>query len=177
MQILLQVAVWFWNSNCKLQIYATSIVCKYICVHVFHWSTNPILLKIDIHVRYTMMHVWNSHFFQKLLLIVDYLQIYLCARFLTDLLELLKKYIHMCVIRWCMSDIIAFFKITIGTCSCKFMQHDFFESNKFVCTVLTELLTQFWWKLIYMYCIRWYLSEIIDFFSKLLLVVLKLCNF
>ena len=31
---------------------------KYICVHGFHCqSTSPILLKIDIHVRFTMMHI------------------------------------------------------------------------------------------------------------------------
>ena len=38
------------NSSCKLHKFA--IFCKYICA-----STNPILLKIDMHVRFTMMHV------------------------------------------------------------------------------------------------------------------------
>ena len=40
-----------------------------LCVR-FDWSTNPILLKIDIHLHYTMMHVWNNWFFSKLLLAV-----------------------------------------------------------------------------------------------------------
>ena len=31
--------------------------CDYICVHGFDESTNPILLKIDVHIHYTMMHV------------------------------------------------------------------------------------------------------------------------
>ena len=33
------------------------IICKQICVHGFDWSTNTILLKIDLHLRYTMMDV------------------------------------------------------------------------------------------------------------------------
>ena len=37
-----------------------AIFCKYICAHGFDWSTNPILLEIDIHVRYAMVHVWIS---------------------------------------------------------------------------------------------------------------------
>ena len=40
--------------------------CKWICVHGFDWSTNPSLLKIDMHVRFTMMHVWKSWFFFKI---------------------------------------------------------------------------------------------------------------
>ena len=40
-----------------------------------------------------------------------------------------------------------FFEILIA--SCKFLQ------NKFVCTVLTDLLIGFCWKLIYMYVLRW----------------------
>ena len=42
-----------------------SIICKYICVHGFNWSTIIILLKIDINLRYTMMHVWNHQVFQN----------------------------------------------------------------------------------------------------------------
>ena len=36
-----------------------AIICKYICGHGFDRSSyySPILLKNDIHVRYTMMHV------------------------------------------------------------------------------------------------------------------------
>ena len=37
-----------------------------------------------------------------------------------------------------------------------------FYANIFVRTVLTDLLTQFCWKLIYMYVIRGCMSEIID---------------
>ena len=42
-----------------------AIFCKYICVHGFDGSTNSILLKVDKHVRYTMMHVWNNQFFEN----------------------------------------------------------------------------------------------------------------
>ena len=34
-----------------------AIFCEYICVHGYDLSTNPILLKIDLHVRFVMMHV------------------------------------------------------------------------------------------------------------------------
>ena len=30
---------------------------EYICVHGYDWSISPILLKIDIHVRFMMMIV------------------------------------------------------------------------------------------------------------------------
>ena len=39
--------------------------CKYIYAHGFDSSTNPILLKIDIHVRYTMMYVCINQFDKK----------------------------------------------------------------------------------------------------------------
>ena len=58
-------------------------------MYIYIFFTNLILMKIDINLRYTMMHV--------------------------------------------------FFKITIG--SCKFMQLTTF-ANKFVCTVLTDVLTR-----------------------------------
>ena len=70
-------------ASCKLMQFM--IICKKICVHGFHWSTSLILLKIDIHVHCTMMHVWNSWFFSKLVLVVanyatyDFLQISWCA--------------------------------------------------------------------------------------------------
>ena len=42
-------------GSCKFMQLA--IFCEYICVHGYDWSITPILLKIDIHVRYMMMHV------------------------------------------------------------------------------------------------------------------------
>ena len=42
-----------------------AILWKYICAHGFASSNNPFLLEIDIHVRYTMMHVWNNRFSKK----------------------------------------------------------------------------------------------------------------
>ena len=61
-----------------------AFLCKGICDHGFDRSTNLILLKIDIHLRYAMMHV----FFRNLLLVVAnlcnlrlFLQINLCLRF------------------------------------------------------------------------------------------------
>ena len=38
-----------------------------------------------------------------------------------------------------------------------------FFANRFVCTVLTDLLTRFCWKLICMYVLRWCMSERVDF--------------
>ena len=60
------------NSNCKLQIYANAATTYRVHgVHGFAWSSNlVILLKIDTHVHYTMMHVWNNYFFSKFLLLV-----------------------------------------------------------------------------------------------------------
>ena len=49
-------------GSCKFM--QLMIFCKYICVHDFGWSTNPILLKIDILVCHTMIHVWNNRFFK-----------------------------------------------------------------------------------------------------------------
>ena len=57
---------WFLETrvaSCKFLQF--TIICKSICVLGFDWSTSPILLKIDVHVRYTMMHVWNIIFFQN----------------------------------------------------------------------------------------------------------------
>ena len=50
--------IWFRNSNCRWQIYATYdfLANKFVCT-VFDGPTNPILLIIYIHVRYMMMHV------------------------------------------------------------------------------------------------------------------------
>ena len=64
-----------------------AIFCKHICAHGFDLSTNPFLLEIDIHVSYTMMHVWNNRLSKnsicncKFMQLVSCLQIYLCARF------------------------------------------------------------------------------------------------
>ena len=75
---------YYWYS-CKFMQLA--IFCKYICAHGFDWSTNPFLLEIDIHVRYTMMHVWNNWCSKnsigncKFMQHVSCLQIYLSARF------------------------------------------------------------------------------------------------
>ena len=55
---------WFlWKHYWYLQIYANYDFCKYICVHGFDWSTDPILLKVEIVVLFTMLHVWNTWFF------------------------------------------------------------------------------------------------------------------
>ena len=48
------------------------------------------------------------------------------------------KLIYMYVLRWRMSEITDFYKITIG--SFKFMQHSIFWANIFVDIVLTDLL-------------------------------------
>ena len=42
-------------GNCKFM--QLMIFCKYICVHDFGLSTNPILLEIDILVCHAMIHV------------------------------------------------------------------------------------------------------------------------
>ena len=56
--------LFIWKHYWYLQIYVTYNFCKYICVHDFGWYTNPILLKIDILVCHTMIHVWNNRFFK-----------------------------------------------------------------------------------------------------------------
>ena len=56
---------WFlWKHYWYLQIYVTYDFCKYICVHGFDWSTDPILLKVEKVVRFTMLHVWVLDFFK-----------------------------------------------------------------------------------------------------------------
>ena len=58
--------VWFLEiqvASCKLMQFM--IICKWICVHGFDWSTSLILLKIDIHVHCRMMHVWNNRLFRN----------------------------------------------------------------------------------------------------------------
>ena len=54
LKLLLVVA-----NLCNLQFFF-----EQICVHDYDWSINPILPKIDIHVRFTMMHVSNDRLFQ-----------------------------------------------------------------------------------------------------------------
>ena len=64
--------------------------------------------------------------------------------------------------RACMSEKRDFLKFQLQVaylCNLRFF------ANKFVCTVLTDLLSRFGWKLIYMYVIQWCMSEIIDFFK------------
>ena len=57
--------VWFFEiliASCKFM--QLTIYCKYLCVHVFKWSANPIWLKTDMHVHvcFTIMHVWIVDF-------------------------------------------------------------------------------------------------------------------
>ena len=59
--------------------------------------------------------------------------------------------------------------IVANLCNLKFF------ANIFAHTVLTDLLTQFCWKLIYMHVIRWCMSEIIDL-KKIVLVIANLCK-
>ena len=54
-----------WFSKFELQVANYTLFCKNICVPGFDWSINPILLKIDVHVRFTMLHDWNNRFFKK----------------------------------------------------------------------------------------------------------------
>ena len=42
-------------GSCKFVQLA--IICEYTCEHGYDLCFNPILLKIDIHVRFMMMHV------------------------------------------------------------------------------------------------------------------------
>ena len=68
---------WFlWKHYWYLQIYVTCDFCKYICVHGFDWSTDPILLKVEIVVRFTMLHVWNTSFLQNYHWLLQIYQIY-----------------------------------------------------------------------------------------------------
>ena len=75
-------------GSCKFMQLAFS--CKYICVHGFDWSTNPILLKIDIHVGAYVLWWRMSQiidFFKiiicscKFMQLPIFLQINMCARF------------------------------------------------------------------------------------------------
>ena len=117
-----QILLVFANL-CNLRFF-----CEYICVHGFDWSTNPILLTIDIHnMRFMMMHVWSN---------------------------------------WLQKNIIG---IVANLCNFQFF------ANIFVSTVLTDLLTWFYWTLIFMYVMRWCMSEIIDFF-KITIGGCNLCN-
>ena len=88
---------------CNLQFFG-----KCICAHRFDWSTNPILLKIERHVRYTMMHVWNNRFNEKIVLVIANLgnkhflgQIYLLALFwLIYYIHHINNCIHLSTLRW-----------------------------------------------------------------------------
>ena len=102
---------------------------QYIYSGAWFWLTSPILLKNDIHIRYTMMHVWNNRLSSKLLLIPVFANLwnwrlfckYICVHdvdWYTNPI-LLKIDIHVSI-GISMSEIIFFFKITIG--NCKFMQ-------------------------------------------------------
>ena len=59
-----------WKSDLKQNIDSgkfmqLAINCKYTCVHGFDWSTDPILLKIDVHVRFTRIQFWKSDLKKK----------------------------------------------------------------------------------------------------------------
>ena len=62
LKLLLVVA-----NLCNLRFF-----CEYTCEHGYDLCFNPILLKIDIHVRFMMMHVTSKRivFFSNLLLVV-----------------------------------------------------------------------------------------------------------
>ena len=90
-------------------------------MHGFDRSTNPILLKIDMQVRYPMMHVWKKFGFEIRIvscITYDFLQIALCARFWLIYTNpiLMKIDIHL-------RDVLMhvwncrFFKFTIGNCN------------------------------------------------------------
>ena len=127
-----------------------AIICKYIRVHDFDWSTNPNLLKIDIHVGLpnAMMHVWNNVLcFNitigrcKFMQLAGFFANTLVCTIMTDLLtRSCWKLIYMYVSWWCMSKIFGFFLNTIGIVAhlCKLL----FFANKLMCTVLTDLLSR-----------------------------------
>ena len=55
---------WFFEIQiASFKFMQFAFFCKQICVHGFDWSIDLILLKIDIHVRFTMTHVWKRWFF------------------------------------------------------------------------------------------------------------------
>ena len=146
-----------------MQIYATCDFCEYFYVHGYDWSFNPILLKIDIHasvmhVRFTMTHMSQ---------IIDFLKINIGSCKFMSLATFCKqncvhgfdwstnlsflKIDYMYVLQWRMSQIIDFFKISIVI------------ANKFVCTVLTDLQTQFLLKMnIHVHVLWWCMSEVTD---------------
>ena len=125
------------------------IFCKYIYLGAWLWLTSPILLKNDIHIRYTMMHVWNNRFCSKLLLIPVFANLwnwrlfckYICVHdvdWYTNPI-LLKIDIHVSISS-SMSEIIFFSKLLLviaNLCNLPFF------ANTFVCMVLTDLLTRF----------------------------------
>ena len=49
------------TASCKFKQFA--IICKYICVHGFDLPTNTILLRIEILLCYTMVHVCRNRLF------------------------------------------------------------------------------------------------------------------
>ena len=63
----------FLISNCKLQNYA---ICNFLQIDL----CNPILLKIDMHVRFTMMHVWKSQFLKIIIGSCKFMQLAIYLR-------------------------------------------------------------------------------------------------
>ena len=62
------------------QIYATCnfLANKFVCT-VFDLSTNPILLKIDMHIHFTMIHVWKSRFLKIIIASCKFMQLAIFA--------------------------------------------------------------------------------------------------
>ena len=84
---------------------------------------------------------------------------YICVHGLTDLqTQFCWKWIYMYVLQGRMSEVNNSKKILLQVYATCYI----YCANKLVCTVLTDLQTRFCWKLIYMYVIRWCMSEIID---------------
>ena len=85
-------------------------------------------------------------------------------KYVCSIIDLLTRFcwklIYMYVLWWCMSKRIDFSKLLLVVANlCNLC----FYASKFVRTVLTDLLTRFCRKLIYMYVLRWCMSERVDF--------------
>ena len=102
------------------------------CAWIWLPYINPILLKIDIYVRYTMMLVWSNwilwkhYWYLQIYATYDFCK-YICVHVRTHdwstypiLLKVVRK---MYVLRCRMSEILDFFKITTDSCNIiKFIQ-------------------------------------------------------
>ena len=105
------------------------------------------MLSLAMSVRPSVRRLWN----------------YLWNAVLTNLMSwVILKSAYIWKIRCFMSEWSDFSKFELQVAN--LCNLGLFE-NKFVCTVLTDLLTRFFWKLSYVYVIRWWMSEIINFFK------------